>query len=98
MLGGVDSKYYTGEIHYVPVIRKAYWQFDLGAISVGDRAGDHVVVRRTTAIADTGTSLLIGTPARIKVVPAPRGARATRRAARHPDRSGARATRRALVG
>ena len=56
MLGGVDPQYYTGEIHYVPVIRRAYWQFDMASVSLGDK----VLVQKTTAIADTGTSLLIG--------------------------------------
>jgi hypothetical protein len=35
VLGGVDPAYYTGEIHWLPVTRKAYWQFDLEAIHLG---------------------------------------------------------------
>ena len=34
MLGGIDPAYYTGALHYVPLTRKAYWQFELDAISV----------------------------------------------------------------
>lgn len=64
MLGGVDPQYYTGHIHYVPVIRKAYWQFDLGQISLGS----HVIAKHTTAIADTGTSLLIGPKEQVKTL------------------------------
>ena len=64
MFGGVDPQYYTDSIHYVPVVRKAYWQFDLGSISLGDT----VVSQRTTAIADTGTSLLIGPKDRVKAL------------------------------
>jgi len=56
MLGGVDDRFYTGDIRYVPITRKAYWQFDLDSVHVGDRA----VVGGTSAIADTGTSLLVG--------------------------------------
>jgi len=56
MLGGIDPAYYTGALHYVPLTRKAYWQFELDAISVGGKS----LVARTTAIADTGTSLLVG--------------------------------------
>lgn len=61
MLGGVDSRYYTGSIHYVPVTRRAYWQFDLDEVRLddGDGAG-RLIDRTTSAIADTGTSLLIG--------------------------------------
>ena len=64
MLGGVDSQYYEGAINYVPVIRKAYWQFDLDAI----RLGGTLLVRGTTAIADTGTSLLIGPKDQVKTL------------------------------
>jgi len=62
MLGGLDPAYYTGPVHYVPVIRKAYWQFDLGGIAVGGSR----IVAKTTAIADTGTSLLIGPKTELK--------------------------------
>ena len=33
MLGGLDPAYYTGALHYVPLTRKAYWEFNLDAIS-----------------------------------------------------------------
>jgi cathepsin D len=56
MLGGVDPAYYTGKLHYVPISRKAYWQFDVEALSVNGKA----LVTKTSAIADTGTSLLVG--------------------------------------
>ena len=56
MLGGVDRRYYTGELQYVPVTRPAYWQFALDEI----RLGGQKVVSGTSAIADTGTSLLVG--------------------------------------
>lgn len=56
LLGGVDSRYYTGELTYVPVTRPAYWQFALDEIRLGGQS----VVAGTAAIADTGTSLLVG--------------------------------------
>jgi len=56
MLGGVDERYYTGELLYVPVTRKAYWQFDMDAVELGGRRQ----VSKAAAIADTGTSLISG--------------------------------------
>lgn len=55
-LGGVDKAYYRGPLHYVPVTRKAYWEFDVDTISLGGKPFAHSV----SAIADTGTSLLVG--------------------------------------
>jgi len=56
MLGGFDSRYYTGDIHYVSVTRPAYWQFELDEI----RLGSNLIASNAAAIADTGTSLLVG--------------------------------------
>jgi len=56
MLGGIDTNYFTGPIHYFPVSRKAYWQFDMEGIDVGGAPFE----RGSSAIVDTGTSLLVG--------------------------------------
>ncbi|XP_075396457.1 chymosin-like [Tenrec ecaudatus] len=57
-LGAIDSSYYTGSLHWVPVTVQEYWQFTVDSITV-----DGVVVAcdgGCQAILDTGTSLLVG--------------------------------------
>mmetsp|Transcript_8658 Transcript_8658/g.27712 ORF Transcript_8658/g.27712 Transcript_8658/m.27712 type:complete len:496 (-) Transcript_8658:431-1918(-) len=63
-LGGVDDSYYTGDLHYLPITRKGYWQFDLDAVSVGGSD----VLTKGSAIADTGTSLIVGPTEQLKKV------------------------------
>jgi len=55
-LGGVDSKYYTGDFTYTPVTIPGYWQFGVQSLTVGGTS----VATNLKAIADTGTSLLTG--------------------------------------
>ncbi|XP_019847494.3 lysosomal aspartic protease-like [Bactrocera dorsalis] len=53
-LGGIDGDHYEGDITYVPVASKGYWQFSVGTVYIGDSEfsfGD-------PGIADTGTSLV----------------------------------------
>lgn len=87
MLGGVDEAYYTGEIHYAPISRKAYWQasgkppmwmrdgcidcvspdclqFDVEAVLVSGQGFES----STSAILDTGTSLVVGPTASVKAL------------------------------
>jgi len=55
-LCGMDSNHYTGELTYVPVSQKAYWQFTVDSLQVNSlKLSSHF-----EAIADTGTSLLTG--------------------------------------
>ncbi|KAL2100647.1 hypothetical protein ACEWY4_002408 [Coilia grayii] len=58
MLGGVDKQYYEGELHYVNVTRKAYWQIKMDAVEVGSQLT--LCKGGCQAILDTGTSLLVG--------------------------------------
>ncbi|KAL6030995.1 hypothetical protein STEG23_014583 [Scotinomys teguina] len=58
MLGGIDSKYYEGELFYLNVTRKAYWQVHMDQLDVANvltlcKGGCEVIV-------DTGTSLIVG--------------------------------------
>lgn len=54
VFGGVDKSHYTGEIEYIPLRRKAYWEVDLDAIAFGDEVAE---LDDTGVILDTGTSL-----------------------------------------
>lgn len=58
MLGGVDSKYYTGEFSYVPLSAPTYWEITLGDLTVNGQS--YVGPTETKAIVDSGTSILTG--------------------------------------
>lgn len=58
MLGGVDTKYYTGSLDYYNVTRKAYWQIHMDKLEVGD--GLTLCQEGCEVIVDTGTSLIVG--------------------------------------
>ncbi|KAJ5439871.1 Vacuolar protease A [Penicillium daleae] len=53
--GGVDKSHYTGEMINIPLRRKAYWEVDFDAISLGDNTAE---LEDTGVILDTGTSLI----------------------------------------
>lgn len=55
IFGGIDNSAYSGELEYVPVRRKAYWEVELEKVSFGD---DELELENTGAAIDTGTSLI----------------------------------------
>jgi saccharopepsin len=55
IFGGIDTSAYTGDITYVPVRRKAYWEVELESAYFGD---DVLELENTGAAIDTGTSLI----------------------------------------
>merc|ERR1712000_175120 len=54
VFGGVDKDHYKGDIEYIPLRRKAYWEVDLESIALGDEVAE---LEDTGVILDTGTSL-----------------------------------------
>jgi len=55
-LCGTDASHYTGNINWVGLTDKTYWKFNIDSLSVGGTQ----YLGAVGAIADTGTSLLVG--------------------------------------
>ncbi|EZF32786.1 Vacuolar protease A [Trichophyton interdigitale] len=53
--GGSDASHFTGDMTTIPLRRKAYWEVDFDAISLGE---DTAALENTGVILDTGTSLI----------------------------------------
>lgn len=58
VLGGADPQHYTGDLYYVNVTRKAYWQIEVDGVGVGNQLS--LCKASCQAIVDTGTSLIVG--------------------------------------
>ncbi|CAI4217528.1 unnamed protein product [Parascedosporium putredinis] len=56
IFGGIDKSHIDGDITYIPLRRKAYWEVDLDSIAYGDEVAE---LEDTGVILDTGTSLNI---------------------------------------
>ncbi len=59
IFGGVDKDYYTGEFTYVPIDVPGYWQFTMNGVSVGNNPIEFCNPN-CQAIADTGTTFILG--------------------------------------
>eukprot|EP00472_Partenskyella_glossopodia_P014061 CAMPEP_0197529150 /NCGR_PEP_ID=MMETSP1318-20131121/27460_1 /TAXON_ID=552666 /ORGANISM="Partenskyella glossopodia, Strain RCC365" /LENGTH=221 /DNA_ID=CAMNT_0043084513 /DNA_START=11 /DNA_END=676 /DNA_ORIENTATION=- len=76
LIGGTDPKHHTGPFQYVPLNSATYWQFTLDNISLQREDDDGFVENGTwkegmmsmNAIADTGTSMLIGPQAVVESI------------------------------
>jgi saccharopepsin len=54
VLGGIDQSHFEGDLTWIPLRRKAYWEVDLDSIALGDSVAE---LENTGVILDTGTSL-----------------------------------------
>lgn len=55
VLGGLNPKYYTGDVKYYPLISSTYWIIALNSFTING-----TIVRASKGIVDTGTSLIVG--------------------------------------
>ncbi|CAN8001822.1 unnamed protein product [Ixodes pacificus] len=58
LFGGIDESHYTGNISYVPVSKRGYWQVHMDGTRVGNNGS--FCSGGCEAILDTGTSLIAG--------------------------------------
>ncbi|KAK1216570.1 aspartic proteinase precursor [Marasmius sp. AFHP31] len=56
IFGGINKSAFKGDLTYIPVRRKAYWEIELEAVLFGDES---VELENTGAAIDTGTSLVV---------------------------------------
>lgn len=61
IFGGSDPKHYRGNFTYIPLVLNQYWQFEMDSVEVDNES----ICQGCQAIADTGTSLIIGPPEQV---------------------------------
>jgi cathepsin D len=66
IFGGSDPEHYSGEITWVPVSRKAYWQFTVDGVQISNEVEGNFCQTGCEMIADTGTSMIAGPVSEIK--------------------------------
>ncbi|XP_038608802.1 napsin-A [Tachyglossus aculeatus] len=66
VLGGKDPDHYMGELHFLNVTRKAYWQIQMDEVAVGPQLT--LCKGGCQAIVDTGTSLITGPKPEIRAL------------------------------
>ncbi|KAN0111701.1 eukaryotic aspartyl protease [Russula decolorans] len=61
LLGGTNSALFTGNFTWVPLTNESFWLASFNSLSVNGTS----VVENTTAIFDSGTTMIVGDPANI---------------------------------
>nr|CAG4710427.1 unnamed protein product [Naegleria fowleri] len=60
ILGGINQKYYTGPMNYVPLANRTYWAIKIADVGVGGQYKGVCPAGGCLAAVDTGTSLIAG--------------------------------------
>ncbi|XP_029170177.1 lysosomal aspartic protease-like [Nylanderia fulva] len=73
ILGGADPDLYEGNLTYVSVTKKGYWQFTMEEITIYDNYNNNnynyiLCARGCQAIADTGISSILGPRSNISII------------------------------
>lgn len=64
LLGGTDHTHFSGNLEYVPLSAETYWNFTMSGITVDQKTSQYCS-GGCPAIADTGTSVIVGPPDQI---------------------------------
>lgn len=59
-VGGVDTSRYVGDFHNVKLLSATYWEISLNSITLSTDTQKLALTPKTTAIVDSGTSLITG--------------------------------------
>jgi len=73
LLGGINTKKYTGDLTWIPLKAATYWEINLSQLTVGTTT--YIAEGGVNAIIDSGTSILTGPSEAVKSVAAQLGAK-----------------------
>jgi hypothetical protein len=73
LLGGYNTRHFTGEITWVPLKAATYWEINLAGLNIGST--NYIASGGVNAIVDSGTSILTGPSESVKAIAAKLGAK-----------------------
>ncbi|KAI9565771.1 hypothetical protein GHT06_009564 [Daphnia sinensis] len=68
VFGGSNPEHYEGEINYLPVTRKAYWQFHADGLNIDGMPEYSFCTGGCEMISDTGTSVIAGPSEEVRLL------------------------------